>query len=156
MNNATTLRLLRAIRYATIATADKQGRPWNTPVFYAHDDSCIYWSSHPESVHSKNIAKTQQAFIVIYDSTAAEGEGVGLYLECTVAALGDAAQISAALDLLGKRRGKPFEHPEKFIGEGPQRIYKATIQKAWLNNAIKDADGDFIKDYRDEVSWGEP
>jgi hypothetical protein len=113
----------------------------------------MYWSSHPESVHSANIAANSRAFIVIYDSSAPEGEGIGLYIDSTVEVLTDAAQISTALSIMGSRRGRPFNHPEKFIGDGPQRIYKATPQKIWTNNAAKDADGDFIKDYREEVSW---
>lgn len=153
MKNSTVLRILENTQYATIATSNAEGKPWNTPVFFAYDeDGCIYWSSHPESVHSKNIAANPRAFIVVYNSKAAEGEGVGLYVDSTVEMLIDASRISTALTTLGKRRGRSFEYPEKFIGEGPQRIYKATPQKMWLNNAVKDADGDFIRDYRDEVS----
>ena len=152
MKNSTALRILENIQYATIATSNMDGKPWNTPVFFAYDKSgCIYWSSHPESMHSKNIAANPGAFIVVYNSNAAEGEGVGLYIDTLVEMLDDTSQISVALDMLGKRRGKPFEHPEKFISEGSQRIYKATPQRMWLNNATKDADGDFIKDFREEI-----
>lgn len=152
MNSSIAQQLLQATRYATIATADKSGKPWNTPVFCAYDEhGCIYWSSHPDSVHSQNIAANPQVCIVIFNSNAAEGEGLGLYIDATVEMVSDGEQIAAALTLLGNRRGKPFEHPEKFVGSGPQRIYKATPQKMWTNDADQDADGDFIRDYREEI-----
>ncbi len=35
-------------------------------VFFAYDEQGnIYWSSHPDSVHSQNIADNGRAFIVI-------------------------------------------------------------------------------------------
>lgn len=145
-------KLLDSIQYATIATSDSNGEPWNTPVFCAHDRYTIYWSSHPEAVHSQNIGRTQKAFIAIYNSKVQEGEGVGLYMKVVVRVLEDKNEIAHALNLLGKRRGKPFKHLEKFTGSGPQRIYEATPMSAWINDADQDADGDFIKDYRIELS----
>lgn len=144
-------KIIDEIQYATIATVSTNGDPWNTPVFCAHDGYTIYWSSHPKSTHSQNIAANGKAFITIYNSKASEGEGVGLYLRTTVRVLEDEKEIARALDLLGKRRGKPFSHPEKFTDSGTQRIYEARPLRIWINDADQDADGDFIKDYRVEL-----
>jgi len=151
-NEATAQTILKEIQYATIATITPGGEPWNTPVFCATDAYTIYWSSHPDSIHSKNITANGKAFITIYDSKAGEGEGIGLYIQARVTVLGDTEEIRYALDLLGKRRGKPFLHLEKFKDDGPQRIYKAMPLKVWTNDAHQDADGDFIKDFRVEVT----
>ncbi len=149
MTNKVALQILDSIQYATIATSDIDGNPWNTPVFCVADqDNNIYWSSHPGSEHSKNITASHKAFIVIYNSKATEGEGVGLYVQASASELKSNDEIEFALDLLGARRGKPFLHIEKFLPGGQQRIYKATPIKAWLNDAHQDTDGDFIKDYR--------
>lgn len=153
MQNTTARRILETIHYATVATADSQGNPWNSPVFCAYGDSGhIYWSSHPESVHSQNIHSSGKAFIVIYNSKAGEGEGVGLYMDAAVEVVADGHEIALALELLGKRRGKPFLHPEKFSGDGSQRIYRATPKIWWINDADQDSDGDFMKDFRMEVN----
>ena len=88
---------------------------------------------------------------MIYNPMAKNGEGQGLYLETSVTMLSELDEINNALDLLGKRRGKPFGFVEKFTGNGSQRIYKATPEKMWINDADQDADGDFIRDYRIEV-----
>lgn len=144
--------ILSSIKYATIATASSSGKPWNTPVFYAYDNqSNIYWSSHPESIHSKNLSQTNQAFIVVYNSKAAEGEGQGLYIEAQVTQINDVDQVKVALELLGNRRGKPFWSIEKFLNGGPQRIYRAAPKKMWVNDAEQDSDGDFIRDFRIEI-----
>lgn len=149
MTNQTALKILNDIQYATIATSDEKGEPWNTPVYCAFgEDNNIYWSSHPESQHSRNIAVNSKVFIVIYNSIAPEGDGVGVYLRATSEALVDPAEIDRALVLLGDRRGRPFLFPKKFQNEGPQRIYKATPVEAWINDADQDSDGDFIKDFR--------
>jgi len=109
MNNQTTAqKILDAIEYATVATTNDEGEPWNTPVFYAHDGYTLYWSSHPDSVHSKNIAANNKAFIVIYNSKATQGEGMGVYIRARVRVLEDKKEVAHALNILGKRRGNPI------------------------------------------------
>lgn len=140
------------ISYVTIATSDKNGDPWNTPVFTAYDDNYnFYWSSHSESNHSKNIAANGKGFLVIYNSKANEGEGMGLYIRARIEEFVNESDVIAALDLLGQRRGKPFGNSSKFINDGPQHIHKAIPLEAWINDADQDSDGDFIRDYRIEV-----
>lgn len=149
MANTRAQQILNDIQYATLATSDNAGNPWNTPVFFAYDERHnIYWSSHPDSVHSQNIVSNGKTFIVIYNSKASEGEGVGLYIEASVSVLDETPDIKYALDLIGKRRGKPFEHIEKFQSNGMQRIFKATPVNCWLNDAEQDDDGDFVEDFR--------
>ena len=152
-NDILAKQILKNIRYAALATVSADGIPWNTPILYAFDNRInIYWSSHPKSVHSSNIDKNGQAFIVIYNSKAGEGDWRGLYLETRASQLSDENEIKYALNLLGERRGKPFKFIDKFIdNSGSQRIYKAKVKKIWLNDAEKDDNGDFIKDYRIEV-----
>jgi pyridoxamine 5'-phosphate oxidase-like protein len=151
-NEAIAQKLLNEIQYATIATVSNEGDPWNTPVFCAVNGYTIYWSSHPNSVHSKNIAANGKAFIVIYNSKAGEGEGTGLYMKASVNSLEEKEEIAQALSLLGDRRGRPFDYIEKFMDGGQQRIYKAEPLQIWTNDAYQDADGDFIEDFRVEVA----
>jgi hypothetical protein len=150
-NGEAAKKIIKGIRYATIATVSNEGEPWNTPVFSASDGYKIFWSSHPSSVHSKNIAANGKAFIVVYNSKADEGAGLGLYIKATVSMLEDKEEIAHALDLLGQRRGRPFLHIEKFTAGGPQRIYMALPLRLWTNDAHQDADGDFIEDFRVEL-----
>jgi nitroimidazol reductase NimA-like FMN-containing flavoprotein (pyridoxamine 5'-phosphate oxidase superfamily) len=43
--------------YMTLATADENGRPWASPVWYAAEGYAhFYWVSSPEARHSRNLA----------------------------------------------------------------------------------------------------
>lgn len=77
-------RLVATNRYMTIATADADGRPWVSPVWYAAaSDTDFLWVSSPTARHSRNIAARSQVAIVIFDSTVPEGAAEALYLEAT-------------------------------------------------------------------------
>ena len=68
--------------YMTLATADADGRPWASPVWFAHDGyRRLLWVSKPEARHSRNLADRPQAAVVIFDSTVAEGVAEAVYLE---------------------------------------------------------------------------
>jgi nitroimidazol reductase NimA-like FMN-containing flavoprotein (pyridoxamine 5'-phosphate oxidase superfamily) len=55
--------------YLTLGTADEVGRPWVSPVYYAHEGYAeFYWVSSPEATHSRNIASRPEIAIVIFDS----------------------------------------------------------------------------------------
>src|ERR671914_2974523 len=67
--------------YMTLGTADGDGRPWVSPVCYAHDRYAeFYWVSSPEATHSRNLAARPQVSIVIFDSRTPVGCGQGVYV----------------------------------------------------------------------------
>ena len=74
--------IIDANRYMTLATADAGGRPWASPVWYAHQGyTDLYWVSRPEARHSRNLAVRPEVGIVIFDSTVPEGDGQAVYVE---------------------------------------------------------------------------
>ena len=78
--------------YMTLATADAEGRPWATPVWFAPgSDGEFLWVSRPERRHSQNIAIRPEISLVIFDSTVPIGEGQALYVEATAEQLHGAA-----------------------------------------------------------------
>ena len=55
--------------YVTLGTADGDGNPWVTPVFFTPvDHREIYWVSSPDSTHSRNLAVRPQVRLVVFDS----------------------------------------------------------------------------------------
>lgn len=65
----------------TIATADKTGEPWISPVVFGYDKNYnLYWFSDKDSKHSKLIAQNPRVAVVIFDSKAPEGTGDGVYI----------------------------------------------------------------------------
>jgi hypothetical protein len=73
--------IVEANRYMTIATADADGRPWISPVWFAtRNYREFFWVSRPEARHSRNIAVRPEVAIVIFDSQQPPGTGDGAYL----------------------------------------------------------------------------
>ena len=117
-------------RYMTIATADADGTPWVTPVWFAPDGhDGLLWVSDPRARHSRNIEARSRVAIVIYDSRVAPADAQGLYLTAEAAQV-DPASIAAfsresvARDVLGGPRREP-------LGDARHRLYRATILERW-------------------------
>jgi nitroimidazol reductase NimA-like FMN-containing flavoprotein (pyridoxamine 5'-phosphate oxidase superfamily) len=88
--------IVDAGRYMTLGTADAEGRPWVSPVWYAHEDARAFlWVSDPGTRHSVNVAVRPDVSLVIFDSHAELDEGRGLYVRARAEQLGDAAAAEA-------------------------------------------------------------
>jgi uncharacterized protein YhbP (UPF0306 family) len=75
-------RVLSANRYCVLGTADRAGRPWATPVFFAPLDlDRICWVSSPHSRHSRNIEDRPAIAITVFDSTVEVGRAEAAYFE---------------------------------------------------------------------------
>lgn len=144
--------IIERILYITIATASKDGRPWNSPVYSAFDEYYnFYWASDREAQHSRNIAENNRVFLVIYDSTVPAYTGEGVFIKAKAYQLKDESDIQRALGRLYRRIS---ENPKKreakeFLGEYPRRVYKAVPEKMWMN-ADSEKNGSFV-DIRVEV-----
>lgn len=119
--------------YMTIATASPDGKPWISPVFFAYDDVYnLYWVSDRNSRHSNLIRENNKVAIVIFDSSAPEGEGDGVYFEARVVELNNTQEIKKGMLILSARVTQE-EFRIKKVGEvskeGAWRIYKAIPQK---------------------------
>lgn len=144
--------LLRTARHATMATVNEDNSPHNTPFFLMYDDKlkCIYWGSHLESLHSKNILRTGQIFVVIYD-TLKRG---GLYLRAEKGHALQDAELDEALKIHNKfraREGKAALEKNYYSGNNPQRMWSAEITNFWVNSEERDSNGHIIRDYRQEI-----
>jgi nitroimidazol reductase NimA-like FMN-containing flavoprotein (pyridoxamine 5'-phosphate oxidase superfamily) len=137
----------------TIATVCADGTPWNTPVAKrAHDARYnFYWASDRESVHSRNIRRNNDIFIVMYDSTVPSEKAWGVYVQAKAFELDDAAKVAE----IAKRF--PDDDPyvpgdaAMYLGDHPRRIFQAVPEKMWMNDE-SEKDGDYI-DIRTEVTF---
>ena len=78
----------RRLLYLTLATADASGKPWASPVWFAHDGYREFvWASKPDARHSTNIAVRPQVGIVIFDSTVGNGGAQAVYLDAEASEL---------------------------------------------------------------------
>ncbi|MDX3108825.1 pyridoxamine 5'-phosphate oxidase family protein [Nonomuraea angiospora] len=124
-------RLLGDSRYLVLATADRQGRPWATPVFFAaRDEDRLVWVSAPGSRHSRNIAERPDVAITVFDSHAPIGGAEALYLEATAGLADDPA---AALTILNARLPASKELSGDDLGpSGPLLVYQADVRRHFI------------------------
>lgn len=73
--------ILSSVRYATLSTTDESSKAWAAPVWYVFDEQkTLYWWSPINSQHSRNIERSSEVHITVFNSTTPEGEGLGLYI----------------------------------------------------------------------------
>lgn len=127
--------ILSHLPYITLATATKDGVPWNAPVYAAFDETyTFFWVSAKYARHSQNIRANPRIAIVVYDSTVLPGTGKGIYIEARAYELTDEQECSHALACL-RRRG--WEHPPAVgmvVGTTLRGVYRAVPEKIWINN----------------------
>jgi nitroimidazol reductase NimA-like FMN-containing flavoprotein (pyridoxamine 5'-phosphate oxidase superfamily) len=67
--------------YLTLGTADENGRPWISPVWFAHSGYReFFWVSSPDARHSINLAARPEVGIVIFDSQVSPAEAEAVYV----------------------------------------------------------------------------
>ncbi len=144
--------LLKTVRHAAMATVNEDGSPHNTPYFLMFDDILehFYWGSHPDSQHSKNIARTGQAFVVIYDAI---GPGGGLYVQLANGHATENDELVTALVVHNKMRARDGKEPlePNYYQCGPQKMYVADVVKLWVNASERDSRGLIVQDRRYEI-----
>jgi hypothetical protein len=118
--------------FMTLATADAGGRPWASPVYFAHDRyRDFYWISSPEAGHSRNLAARPELTIVVFDSQVAPGSGQAVYMAATAEQFPD---VDAGLQIYPgpPERGAREIHPEELRPPGPFRLYRARVSQHWI------------------------
>jgi len=89
--------------YLTLATADPDGKPWATPVWFAPDGHTGFiWLSRPTTRHSTNISGRPEVAIVVFDSTVPIYQGNAVYVDA-VAKQVPAAEVDAAVAVYSAR-----------------------------------------------------
>jgi nitroimidazol reductase NimA-like FMN-containing flavoprotein (pyridoxamine 5'-phosphate oxidase superfamily) len=115
-------------RYLTLGTADQDGTPWATPVFFTPDGySDFYWVSSPDARHSRNVAARREVAMVVFDSTVAVGSAEAVYLSAVAAQVPDnelerCAQLFSAR--LPELKGFP---PDELRPPALFRLYRARV-----------------------------
>ncbi|HEY4455601.1 MAG TPA: pyridoxamine 5'-phosphate oxidase family protein [Pseudonocardiaceae bacterium] len=124
----TARRIVAANNYLTLATADRDGHPWASPVYYTPDGGTdLYWVSRPDSQHSRNIAERAEVGIVIYDSRVPIGAAEALYLTAEAARVSE-ADLERCAQIFSARHAElaPFTS-ERLHEPNPLRLYRARI-----------------------------
>ena len=113
----------------TIATADVNGKPWVSTVGFSYDERFnLYWVSHKDHLHSRNVKARPQVGIVIFGPIPPDDMD-GIYFDAEATELQDESDIKKGMEIMTKS-----EKSDKFIihsiadvsGKACWRIYRAT------------------------------
>jgi uncharacterized protein YhbP (UPF0306 family) len=127
--------IIAASRYLVLATADAAGRPWSSPVYFAHIGFAeFFWVSSPDVTHSRNIAVRPEVGIVIFDSQAAVGAGQGVYMSATAKLL-EGDETVSGIEAFSRRsvaHGGPEWTGADVRPGASLRLYRATADSHWI------------------------
>jgi len=128
-------RIVKANVYMTLATADGDGRPWPSPVWFAHDRLArFFWVSKPEARHSRNLDARPQVGIEIFDSTVGQGEAEAVYVEAEARRL-EGEEEERAVEIFNRRSealGWPTWTVENIRPPAALRVYAATASALFV------------------------
>ena len=126
--------LLDANRYLTLGTADPDGRPWATPVYFAAaGEREYYWVSATDARHTRNLVARPQVSVVVFDSTVEPFHGRAVYAEAEAVELAG-RDLDRALDIYpgSDDRGVQPLAREAVTGASGYRLYRATASSVWV------------------------
>jgi nitroimidazol reductase NimA-like FMN-containing flavoprotein (pyridoxamine 5'-phosphate oxidase superfamily) len=127
--------IVDANSYMTLATADVDGTPWASPVWFAHEQyQTFLWMSQPGARHSRNIAARREIAIVIFDSTVSPHQRNAVYVEAAAAVVPD-AELADAVAVYAARSvacGLETLADKDVCGGAPWRLYRARASAVYV------------------------
>lgn len=119
-------------RFMTLATADGDGVPWASPVWYAPVEYREFlWVSSPEATHSRNLAARPQLAIVIFDSHEAGG-WKALYMSAIAEQVTDVDDTIGIYSRHGEAQGLRAWTREDVVAPARHRLYRATVSEHFV------------------------
>ena len=126
--------IIDANRYMTLATADEQGSPWASPVWYSPVEYREFlWVSSSEARHSRNLAARPQLAIVIFDSHEAGG-WKALYMSAVAEQLAE-AEVEDAIRIFsrhGEAQGLRAWTRDDVLTPARHRLYRAAVSEHFV------------------------
>jgi nitroimidazol reductase NimA-like FMN-containing flavoprotein (pyridoxamine 5'-phosphate oxidase superfamily) len=124
--------IIDANRFMTLATADADGSPWASPVWYAPKGYReFFWVSSPEAQHSRNLAVRPEVAIVIFDSHETGGWN-SVYMSASAEELED---VEAGVEIFSRRSQEQGFGPwasDDVLPPARHRLYRAVVSEHFV------------------------
>jgi hypothetical protein len=135
--------LLDANSYVVLGTADADGNPWTTPVWFAPDGlDRLYWVSWPGSRHSLLIDQRPEVALTVFDSSVAPNEGAAFYATARARQCPE-ERLDEGLQVINRRsvgQGISTFDRARVSGQARLRLYVATFTDMWVLDQDADVD----------------
>ncbi len=119
--------VIDANRYMTLGTTEPDGRPRLSPVWFTHTGyRDFWWVSAPDAHHTANVTARPGVALVIFDSTAAVGEGRAVYITADATEIG-VDELPAACATAFPPAGPEVIAftPDELTGDADLRLFRA-------------------------------
>ena len=134
-------RVVDAGRYLVLATADADGQPWPTPLWYAREGREFVWVSWPEARHSHNLgARPTVSFVIFETPVPVERRTRAVYAEATAAEV-PAANRERCLGVFDRRsraEGLGAWPTERVVAPADLRLYHAVVSRLFVLHPTRD------------------
>jgi hypothetical protein len=134
--------------FMTLGTADGDGRPWASPVYFSPVDYReFFWISEPSARHSQNVAARPDVSIVIFDSQVLPGGARAVYMDAVAVELTDDPEFERGVEFYNGRFPKPEKYnlghypAEKMRPPAAHRLYRATATAHYVLDPAGHPDG---------------
>jgi nitroimidazol reductase NimA-like FMN-containing flavoprotein (pyridoxamine 5'-phosphate oxidase superfamily) len=127
--------IIQANRYLTLATADQDGLPWASPVWFASVDLReFFWVSSPDARHSRNLTVRPEVGVVIFDSRQPIGTGRAVYLSARAEQVPepDLDRGIETFSLASRAQGARDWARSDVQGQARHRLYRATAVATYV------------------------
>ena len=126
--NAAARAVIDSNSYLTLGTADETGRPWVSPVWFAHSGYReFFWVSSPDAQHSRNLAARPEVSIVVFDSQVPPSGAEAVYISAQAAELsGD--ELDSGIEVFSQKsvtNGLPAYSLDDVEEPARLRLYRA-------------------------------
>lgn len=142
-NHAHALDVLAGTTFVVLATADANGSPWATPVWFAHEGlDRLFWLSWPGSCHSELIEQRPEVALTVFDSRAVPLHATAFYATA-VARQCAGSEIDHGLEVVNRRsvaQGIGAFTRDQVTGPARLRLYAAELTAAWVLDRDADVD----------------
>ena len=133
--------VIDAGRYLVLATADADGNPWPTPVWFAREGREFVWASWPQTRHATNIAtRPGVGFVVFETPVPADGRTRAVYAEATAAEVSEAdrSRCLAIIDRRSRAEGLGPWTAERVVAPANLRLYHAVVSRLFVLHPDRD------------------
>lgn len=134
MTNDLARTIIDANLYLTLGTADADGQPWTSPVYFAPGEAGeFFWVSAVDADHSRNLAVRPRVSLVIFDSTVPAYHGRAVYAVGEAYALtGDDLDRGLRVYPGDESRGATRLTVDDVTGDAPYRLYRVIATEMWV------------------------
>src|SRR5262245_50681265 len=120
--------IIDANSFMTLATADGDGRPWASPVWYAPSGYREFlWVSSPEATHSTNLRVRPEVAVVIFDSHETGGWNA-VYLSAVAEEVEDPDEGIEVFSGRSEQQGFGPWTRDRVLPPARHRLYRATAR----------------------------